>query len=97
MTVPRLSLARGAETRLVLSDRDVTLAMAVETTTSAFNTLRDTVAGVEPLPDETTARVRISIAGTGEMLVLVTRRSVVALGLAEGLPVLARFRLTAVQ
>ncbi|MBN2629455.1 MAG: TSUP family transporter, partial [Rhodobacteraceae bacterium] len=99
VTVPRRALPPGAETRLDILDRDVTLTLtlASETGTSALNTLAGTVAGIEVRPDGTTARVRVTIAGTGEIAALVTRRSVAALGLTEGLPVLARFKATAVR
>lgn len=97
VTVPRRALPPGAETRLDILDRDVTLTLTSETGTSALNTLAGTVAGIEVRPDGTTARVRVTIAGAGEIAALVTRRSVAALGLTEGLPVLARFKATAVR
>jgi molybdopterin-binding protein len=97
VTVPRLALPPGAEMRLDLADRDVTLALAHESGTSALNTLSGAVAGVETLADGTCARVRVAVAGAGEIAALVTRRSVAALGLVEGAPVLASFKATAVR
>lgn len=95
--VPRRALQPGSETLLSIHDRDVTLALAVEAGSSALNALSGQVAGIEVLPDGTSARVRVAIANAGEIAALVTRRSVVALGLTEGAPVLARFKATAVQ
>lgn len=97
VTVPLRELSPGSETLLSIEDRDVTLSLAVETGSSALNTLSGRVAGIEPLPDGTTARVRVVIANVGEIAALVTRRSVAVLDLAEGAPVFARFKATAVQ
>lgn len=97
VSVPRRNLPVGAETWLALSDRDVTLALSRAEGTSALNTLAGVVAGVEVLSDGTSARVRVAVFGAGEIAAVVTRRSVAALGLAEGLPVLARFKATAVR
>lgn len=97
VTVPHRPLLPGSETSFAIDDRDVTLALAVEAGSSALNTLSGRVAGIEPLADGTTARVRVAIANAGEIAALVTRRSVAALGLTEGAPVIARFKATAVQ
>lgn len=97
VTVPRRALPPGSETSFTINDRDVTLVLAVEAGSSALNSLSGRVAGIEPLPDGTTARVRVAIANVGEIAALVTCRSVAALGLSEGAPVLARFKATAVQ
>lgn len=97
MTAPRRALAEGAATRIVLDARDVTLALAAETATSALDTPTGAVSRVEQLPDGASARVRAQVAGAGEIVALVTLRSVAALGLAEGAPVLARLKATAVR
>jgi molybdopterin-binding protein len=74
---------------------DVTLALPPEAAPSALNTLSGTVAAVEPEPDGFRSRVRPSIESAGEIAALLTRRTVAAIGLAEGRPVLAPFKATA--
>lgn len=86
VTVPHRPLPIRSETWLTIHDRDVTLALAVEAESSALSTLSGLVAGIEPLPKGTTARVRVAVANAGEIAVLATRRSVAAFGLAKGAP-----------
>jgi len=92
VTVPRIDLPPGSRTSFRIDDRDVTLALAMESGSSALNTLSGRVAGIDPLADGATARVRVAIADVGEIAALVTRRSVSALHLIQGAPVFARFK-----
>jgi molybdate transport system ATP-binding protein len=87
-SVPRQHLAPGSRVRLRLSARDVSLTLARQSGTSILNIFPATVDALMPFgPAQVTVRL---LAGGVPLLARVTRKSVAALGLQQGMMVYAQ-------
>ncbi|GJD56537.1 molybdenum ABC transporter ATP-binding protein [Methylobacterium dankookense] len=93
--VPLLDRPVGASLRILVSARDVTLSLSRPEGTSALNVVAGTVAEIgAQVPADPTAELRLD-CGDAHLVVRLTRRSLVEMGLAPGLPVFAAVKTVA--
>ena len=90
LLVPSGPLPKGAELRLRIPARDVSIALDAEGASSILNRLPARVQAIEPESDAT-CLVRLEVAGQG-LLARITRRSVRELGLSKGKAAVAQVK-----